>query len=360
MNKLKNDSPAAERFYGLHFAPGLAEYQYPDGSKRVYISESTAKAMNNSFEGKPLYVDHIDEVTDKTFQEAAGYVVKSFYNEADGHHWAEFLVTTNEGKDAIKRGLQLSNAYFPTEKGQGGEWHGMDYEEEILDAEYEHLAIVGNPRYAESVIYTPEEFKKYNEDKKVELGILMNQKEKKEMKFNIFKKEKVKNSEEHAGYVYELPKSKVEVTIEEMVAISDLVKVKNADDYEVSYEEMVNVDGESVSVEKLVECYKASTDMVVEEDAAMENEDDDKDKDDKAENMDEDDKTENMEDEDKSENEDEVEVEVEIEDEDDDEDKKENTIKSLKDASRKISKVERKTIDLMHNKIGRGNARYGS
>jgi len=67
-----------------------------------------------------------------------------------------------------------------------------------------------------------------------------------------------------------------------------------------------------------------------------------------------------MEDEDKSENEDEVEVEVEIEDEDDDEDKKENTIKSLKDASRKISKVETKTIDLMHNKIGRGNARYGS
>lgn len=180
-------------FYGLHMVPGVAEYKDGPGGKphRIFVSGDTAKRMDPSFEGKPVYVEHVDDEQpneqNKTVEgvkkdergdpekvSADGYVIESFYNPADGAHWAKFIVVSKAGVDAIKRKWVLSNCYQPESLGPGGEWHGVQYDREFLANEYKHLAIVANPRYRESIVLTPDEFKQYNEGKLKEIAALRN------------------------------------------------------------------------------------------------------------------------------------------------------------------------------------------
>jgi hypothetical protein len=180
-------------FYGKHFTAGVAEYA--DGANgqpyRVYISEETAKQMDPSFATCPIYCDHVDsenankesktvegitkdEKGNEKTKIADGYVLESFFLPVDGAHWCKFIITSQQGVDAIKAGDQLSNCYTPISLGPGGSWHGVEYSREFLDASYNHLAIVKNPRYKESVVLTPEQFKAYCEEKTTELAALRN------------------------------------------------------------------------------------------------------------------------------------------------------------------------------------------
>ena len=164
MGKLKlTENSKGTIFYGMHFCPGVAEYSEPGKETyRIFLNEDTIRSMNPSFAGKPVFVDHVDEVdpnVDKLRSEADGWVIESFYNPADGKTWAKFIVVSDRGFRAIKNGFRLSNAYIPTSYGEAGMWNGVEYQKEILAGEYEHLAIVQNPRYEESVILTPENLK---------------------------------------------------------------------------------------------------------------------------------------------------------------------------------------------------------
>lgn len=206
-------------------APGVAEYREPKKEPyRVFIGEETIKNMDPSFAGRPVYVHHVDEVNLEEIEaEAEGYVVESFFNRADGKHWVKFIVISDEAKSAIKRGWKLSNAYVPKSLASGGLWHGVEYSKEIMNAEYEHLAIVPNPRYEESVILTPEQFKAYCGEKEQELKRLANSvNEKGETSmFNFFKKTKVENSADLGSTSVLLPKSKKEMTVLEALEAFD-------------------------------------------------------------------------------------------------------------------------------------------
>lgn len=218
MNKLSNT--AAKRFFGLHFYPGVAQYQ-DDPSQdpyRVFLNEDTLRKMDPSFQGKPIFVDHVNEVDpniDILKKEVDGWVLKSFYNETDGKHWVEFLICSERGERAVRSGMRLSNAYIPKSFKDGGLWNGVPYLKEITDAEYEHLAIVENPRYEESVIMTPDEFKQYNENKSQELKKVANSKGAK-MKFNFFKKTSVENAID-PELVLMLPKSGRSISLSKLI-----------------------------------------------------------------------------------------------------------------------------------------------
>lgn len=223
------NSTAGKRFFGKHFWPGVAEYREGDKVTRVLLKEDTIRKMNPTFEGKPVFVEHVDEVIEKPIdelkQEADGWVIKSFYNEVDGDTWAEFLVTSQKGLDAIANGWKLSNAYVKGTTDQThGLWNGVDYDEEITSGNFEHLAIVSNPRYAESIILTPEEFKTYNEEKKAELVRLQNSLNKQEssMAFNFFKKSKVENGLDFEGLSVVLPKTQREVALVDLINEADV------------------------------------------------------------------------------------------------------------------------------------------
>lgn len=251
-------------FYGLHFCPGVAEYTEPNKDTfRIFLNEDTIRRMSQTFAGRPVFVEHVDEVDDNLAQvknEADGWVIDSFYNASDGKTWAKFIVVTDRGLAAIKNGWRLSNAYIPKAFGQGGVWNGVDYQKEVIDGEFEHLAIVKNPRYDESVIYTPEQFKAYNDKKTIELKSIANSKGEPKMKF--FKKQKVENAIDLEGTIVELPKSKKEMALGEIVNAYDAVL--NLAGY-AAPEHMVKVnDKEEMSVADLVKAHQAKCNEVEE------------------------------------------------------------------------------------------------
>lgn len=224
---------APKIWYGLHFYPGVAEYRNNgEAPMRVYLNENTIRSMDASFAGRPVYVRHVEEVHLRTLQQDAdGYVVKSFYNEADGKHWVQFIAVSDKAHEAIQSGARLSNAYILKSEGSAGTWNGVDYTREVLAGEYEHLALVNDPRYNESIILSPEDFKLYNINKLFELKKIANSStsERKSM-LSFFKKTKVENETKIEELTVTLPKTGKEITIAELIASADVVK--NAEEKE--------------------------------------------------------------------------------------------------------------------------------
>lgn len=234
---------------------GTAEYKSKGAEPyRVYLNEETLKKMDRTFAAKPLYVGHVNEVDLSTIQENAdGWVIESFFNQVDGRHWAKFIVVSDRGHQAILNKWKLSNAYIPLSFGSGGLCHGVEYTKEITMAEYEHLAIVPDPRYEESIILTPEEFKSYNESKELDLLKVANSKGEPEMSvFKFFKKEKMENSSSLENTLVTLPESKKDVSVSEALEIAD--KFLNMMGY-ANGDHMVKVGEEEMSVNQLTKAY---------------------------------------------------------------------------------------------------------
>lgn len=358
-------------YYGLHFYPGVAEYREPGKEPyRIFVGEDTIKNMGPTFQGRPVYVEHVDEVNlENLHNEADGYVMESFFNKADGKHWVKFIVVSDRGHEAIRMGWKLSNAYIPKEFAGGGLCNGVEYTREVTKGEYEHLAIVRVPRYEESTILTPDQFKEYNTRKELELSRLTNSKGEKSM-LNFFKKAKVENSADLEATVVVLPKSKKEMTITQLV--NEMDAIHNMHGY-ASEDHMVKVGENEMSVKELV---KKHSDCMNELEAL---------KNPKKENEGDEEKKENADDEEKKENgDDDVEAKKKLkeleahedkeiaakkgnegedekkENEDDKKEEKEvkkNHFTSLKNAHHN---QQPKTVDLSEDKVARGKARYGS
>lgn len=162
--KNRNNMVKAKVFYGLHFQSGICAYPENEGEV-LYIPNEVAKDADTSFAGCPVYAGHHIIATEETFKQSDGYVVESFFNQADGFHWCKFVVTSKEGLECIDKGYKLSNSYMLERKGEGGIHRQVEYTNRVDSLKYNHLALVEHPRYEESIILTPEEFKKYNEDK---------------------------------------------------------------------------------------------------------------------------------------------------------------------------------------------------
>lgn len=348
MNKIHNASRKPVVYFGLHMVEGVAEYKTPDAEPyRILVNESTIKEMDKTFQGCPVYVQHVDNVNlDNLQAEADGYVVRSFFNKADGKHWAEFIVVSDKGHEAITKGWRLSNAYVPKGGwGAGGNWHGVEYSKEVMAGEYEHLAIVENPRYDESVVLTPEQFKQYNSDKEQTLERIANSKGEKSVKFNFFKREKVENSADIETMSVRL-KNGSELTISELVE-----KVENMSGY-ASGEHMVKVnDNEEMSVSDLSNKYNEMCKKNADEEEAKKKNAEDEELKKKNSEMTDEEKKKNEEEE-KKKNEDAAAAE----------EAKKNSLdhfEALKNADLSVIKND-VIVELTEDKIARGKSRYGS
>lgn len=248
----------------MHFFPGTAEYNEPGKEPyRIYVGEETIKAMNATFSGKPVFVGHRDQVNLETLQQDAdGYVIESFYLPCDGQTWAKFIVTSDQAHEAIRMGWSLSNSYVIKDRGPGGLNHGVEYQAEVTRGDYDHLAIVKKPRYEQSIILTPNQFQDYVAKKEMELSRVANssnENEQGESTVLFFKKEKVDNSAVLEQTVVQLPKSKRELTITQLVNEMDeytlkmpLPKMANDEDY-------VEMNGKKMNVKELKDCYNTFT-----------------------------------------------------------------------------------------------------
>lgn len=357
--KVANAKQLPKRYFGLHMAEGVAEYREQGKEPyRIFLNQETITKMNASFEGRPVFVQHVDEVDLKNIQtEADGYVVRSFYNAADGKHWAEFLVVSDKAHEAIKNGWKLSNSYVPKgEMKPGGQWHGVDFQNEIEDGEYDHLAIVNDPRYAESIILTPEEFKQYNIDRELVLKKISNSKEKGESTM-FFTKKKVENSADLENTMVALPKSGKEMTLKKLINDMDEVAMKQKENL-ADVEADVVVGEKKMPLKQLVEEFKA----LVEKLAAMDEQKDNSESEEEVEES-----LQNEEDEkaakEKKENED-----KEAKEKADAEEKKKNALaeekkknfEKIKNAKDNAKVVETVKVDLAEDRVSRGKSRYGS
>ena len=144
LSNIRNAQVMPKIYYGLHMTEGVAQYRdpnYMDGEPyRILVREKAIKEMDPSFAGIPVYVGHVDDVIpEENVENADGYVVESFFNKPDGKHWCKFIVVTDKGHDAIAKGWQLSNAYKITQNGAAGKWHAVEYVQEVLAGEAEHI-----------------------------------------------------------------------------------------------------------------------------------------------------------------------------------------------------------------------------
>jgi Uncharacterized protein conserved in bacteria (DUF2213) len=214
-----NAKQVPKRLFGLHFYPGVA--QYPEhGNEKLYLNEATLRQMDPTFTGCPVFVMHTDlDLQDaiKDMSRWDGVVVRSFYNEADGKHWAEFLAMSDAAQDAVRRGWRLSNAYTPEVMAGSGDCNGVPYDKKVVKAKFEHLALVPDPRYQDSVVLTPEEFRAYNDRQTAELRRVANSKSPRKQLFNLFKTSKVENSEE-IGNISVTLKSGRTFTVADLIA----------------------------------------------------------------------------------------------------------------------------------------------
>ena len=269
-NKLKNSiSQYPKVFFARHIGEGVVSYKNTDGGEDIFfIGNDTLKKMNASFTGKPIYIQHQEVPLSQMKERAVGYVVESFYLPEDGKQWLKMLITDDEAFEAIQNGWKVSNAYNVKDLGAGGVWHNIPYKREILDGEYEHLALVADPRYEEAVILTPEDFKSYKEAKKKEIDAMSldnskkavikksveNNKERKTM-FQFFTKKKVENMDGVA-----LQDVEVQLENGSSMKIGDIVKSveenlkKQATETPIE-EKTVMVNGKEVTISALIKMY---------------------------------------------------------------------------------------------------------
>ena len=269
-NKLKNSiSQYPKVFFARHIGEGVVSYKNTDGGEDIFfIGNDTLKKMNASFTGKPVYIQHQEVPLSQMKERAVGYVVESFYLPEDGKQWLKMLITDDEAFEAIQNGWKVSNAYNVKDLGAGGVWHNIPYKREILDGEYEHLALVADPRYEEAVIMTPEDFKSYKEAKKKEIDAMSldnskkavikksveNNKERKTM-FQFFTKKKVENMDGVA-----LQDVEVQLENGSSMKIGDIVKSveeklkKQATETPIE-EKTVMVNGKEVAISALIKMY---------------------------------------------------------------------------------------------------------
>lgn len=296
---MKN-SAKGKVYYGLHFYPGVASYAEPGRDPlMVFLNEDTIRDMDPSFAGCPVFVRHVNEVSDNISEvkdEADGWVMESFFNDADGKHWVKFVAVSEKAEKAIAQGWQLSNCYMPEEMGAPGRWNGIDYDRQINSGKYEHLAIVPDPRYEESVIMTPEKFKEYNRNKKEELLRLANNKGAISM-LSFFQKKKVENANalDIENTIVVLPKSKLEVAISKLINEADEKEMKGGDPMEAHPDHHVMINGEKMKVGDLMDKYKDCMNELLDmkkikdddeesdggDEESMDNEDDEEDDEDK-------------------------------------------------------------------------------
>jgi hypothetical protein len=279
IEKIQNASQKPQVFYCRHMQIGVAAYE----NETILVEIDAMKRMMPSFMGCPLYVFHVDDIDFENLQETAdGYVTDCFYNEKDGWVWAKFVAVSDAAHVAINSGWSVSNAYIPLEWGSGGTWHNVEFNRKIVNGEFTHLAIVPNPRYEDARIYTPEQFKQYQETLTNELNVLHNSKE--ETKTEVKKMFKLfKNTKQEVSTVDE--DTMIELQNGESITVAQMIEaVANAKKNEVEEEkEKMNMDAEievgdeKMPLKELVNRYsnmcKKNAEMEVETEDEVENAD---------------------------------------------------------------------------------------
>ena len=287
MKKINNEY--GKRFYAKHFVQGVAEYEGDDGNFRLLARNEQINDMAKTFEGKPVVVFHQSIEESELREKMAGMVVRSFYNKCDGWHWCEIMVFDAEALEAIEnKKWSVSNSYVPNLKEVSDSYLNVPYEFELTSGVYDHLAIVPNPRYEDSIVLTPDDFKAYNDN--LETKISNSKKETSTTKENrvmlkLFKKVPVEKDVNVEETSIQLENGK-ELSLAEMIEVVTNQKEEEAKEEEKKenekdlMEEDIMVNGDKMKIKDLVNAYHEA----MKKEEKKENEKEEEEKEEKKEN----------------------------------------------------------------------------
>lgn len=156
-----------KRYRAWFIEPGIISYE-DVGAGTVLVSREALDNMRPSFVGMPVFnFSHKDIDAEAAFDfdqaekdSLAVGIVSEVGTNGDpgtdhfGWDYADMLVWDQETQRNIdERGFSVSCAYTPTETKGPGDYHGIGFDEEVVNGEYMHMAIVENPRYEGSTIF---------------------------------------------------------------------------------------------------------------------------------------------------------------------------------------------------------------
>lgn len=248
---------------------GIVSYE-DSGAGIALLRKETIDKMKDSFIGKPVIIQH-RSVGPENFQEhAVGYVISVHFNPEDAWFYADFLVTDDEAKRIIdEENYSVSCAYNVLDAKEGGLWHDIKYDGEIIDGSFTHLALVEAPRYEDSKI------SKQLPAMLVNGKIACISKNKEELEMSIFKlfKKKENDKQENVLNSYITMEDKAIPVSDLMLACLngkklDLTMYKAENDkqsYQAQDADIVDINGKTVSIGELKACYLMKTENAKDE-----------------------------------------------------------------------------------------------
>lgn len=241
-NEITNPKLKAQTFKARFLEKGVVKYD----DEMVLIKPDNLMAIAMDFKGAHVIIDHQDVAENEANEKIVGYINNVWLGD-DGWAWCDFTVNSEEAITLINQGYSVSCAYYP-KYAEGGTYHNIPFDREIVGGEAIHLAIVKNPRYEDAIIL------------KNSINKIM----------TIFKFKKSKENSAEVKEI-ELENAMFEIEEGENVSVAEMVEAyknskKNEKEEEkenecepkVNADDEYEVDGEMIKVSELASAYKAS------------------------------------------------------------------------------------------------------
>lgn len=121
---------------------------YPD--EVILLGQDVLAKMATTAHGIPVVIEHPEvPITEESVKQIpiVGRVSAMDYVAASDEWYVDFVVDTKEAIDLLKSDYGVSTAWYGELYGPGGTLNNVPYDKELMGATYEHLAIVSKPRY---------------------------------------------------------------------------------------------------------------------------------------------------------------------------------------------------------------------
>lgn len=156
LTKITRKENSPKTFTCQFWEPGLVSYEEMGLGLGLLKKEAMDK-IGPDFLQKPVIVLHQPGEPSELFENgtAVGKITDVRWNGETGWYECDFTVDDREAAEKIEREKwSVSCAFDSTDNSNGGQYHAIDYDFEIMDGRAVHLALVPNPRYEDSKIFT--------------------------------------------------------------------------------------------------------------------------------------------------------------------------------------------------------------
>ncbi len=133
------------KFVSRFIEAGVAHYQeFGD----ILITKETLDKFIHTMVGCPLIINH-KEITDKNVdKERVGVISNVWFNDMDGWYYCDGIIWDTQAIELVKnQGWSVSCTYDFVSDNQAKTHNGKKIDLEFIDGNFQHLALVENPRY---------------------------------------------------------------------------------------------------------------------------------------------------------------------------------------------------------------------